>query len=123
MRIKLDENMPHALAEVLRAKGHDTSTVPEEDLIGAGDPAVLREAASESRVLMTFDTDFANIRTYPPGTHGGIVVFRLHDQRWAGLRKPAQRIIESGLLQQLRKGLAIVDETRVRIRRGEKKNG
>jgi hypothetical protein len=30
---------------------------------------------------MTFDLDFADVRHYPPGSHGGIVVFRLHDQR------------------------------------------
>jgi hypothetical protein len=44
------------------------------------------------------------------------VVFRLHDQRWAELEPPARRLIESGLLDRLQSGLAIVDESRVRIR-------
>jgi hypothetical protein len=37
MKIKLDENMPLALAELLRFHGHDCSTVPEEHLSGVED--------------------------------------------------------------------------------------
>ena len=118
MKVKLDENLPRALAELLRANGHDTSTVAEENLRGAADPSILRRATSEGRLLMTFDTDFADIREYPPVTHRGITAFRLHDQRWAMLRHPAQRLLESGLLDALRGGLAVADETRVRIRAG-----
>ena len=29
---------------------------------------------------MTLDVDFANIRTYPPGSHAGMVVLRPHRQ-------------------------------------------
>jgi hypothetical protein len=33
MKIKLDENMPYSLAILLRAAGHNVSTVPEENLL------------------------------------------------------------------------------------------
>lgn len=66
MRIKLDENMPEALAQLLQPAGHEVSTVADEGLSGASDPDVLSTAASEGRLLMTFDTDFADIREYPP---------------------------------------------------------
>ncbi len=71
MKLKLDENLPTALAELLRHAGHDVCTVPEEHLSGADDPPVLTAATGESRVFLTFDTDFADIRKYPPGTHAG----------------------------------------------------
>ena len=116
MKIKLDENLPTALTELLRAAGHDAVTVADEALSGSNDPKVLQVATSESRTLLTFDLDFADIRRYPVGSHAGIVVFRLHDQRWAVLEPPARRLIESGLLDRLQSGLAIVDESRVRIR-------
>ena len=118
MKIKLDENMPHALSELLQGAGHDVTTVPEEALGGAGDPSVLRRATSEERLLMTFDTDFGDIRRYPLGSHAGIVVFRIHDQRWAILQHPARRLIESGILERLHRGLAVVDEVRERLRAG-----
>ncbi len=120
MRVKLDENMPAALAELLRSEGHETSTVSEEGLSGADDPNVLDAAAFEDRLLMTFDTDFADIRTYPPGSHAGIVVFRLSDQRWSVLQEPARSLLDLGVLERLHGGLAIVDETRVRTRRADK---
>ena len=121
MKIKLDENMPRALAALFRSAGHDAVTVPEEDLTGADDPVVVKKAASEERLLITFDTDFADIRNYPIGTHNGIVVFRLHDQRWAALKEPAERLIKSGIFERLHQGLAVVDETRVRLRSGQRK--
>jgi predicted nuclease of predicted toxin-antitoxin system len=120
MKVKLDENLPVALAELLRAGGHDTMTVADEALSGSKDPKVLHVAASESRTLLTFDLDFADIRRYPVGSHAGIVVFRLHDQRWVVLERPARQLIESGLLDRLQSGLAIVDESRVRIRTKER---
>ena len=117
MRIKLDENIPAALGDLLRAAGHEPSTVAEEGLSGASDTNLLRVAGAEGRLLITFDLDFADVRTYPPGSHAGIVVFRLADQRWSVLQAPAGRVVDGGLLDELDGGLAIVDEARVRIRR------
>ena len=116
MKIKLDENLPAALVNLLRVAGHDAMTVSDESLGGGEDPRILHAAASEQRLLMTFDLDFADIRRYPLGSHAGIVVFRLNDQRWAALKGPVRRLIDSGILDRVQGGLAIVDELRVRIR-------
>lgn len=118
MKVKLDENKPAELAHLLANAGHDASTVIDEKLGGSDDRKILKEATAEDRVLMTFDLDFGNIREYPIGTHAGIVVFRLHDQRWAMLEGPALRLVESGVLDLLASGLAVVDENRIRLRRG-----
>jgi hypothetical protein len=42
MRIKLDENIPHRVAELLRGMGHDVDTVLGEDLKGKPDEVVGR---------------------------------------------------------------------------------
>lgn len=120
MKIKLDENMPLSLAILLRAEGHNVATVPEENLSGGGDRQILETAARENRLPMTFDADFGDIRAYPVGSHAGVVVFRLHDQRWASLREPAERLLTSGVLERLERGLAIVDENRIRVRSKKK---
>ena len=80
MKFKLDENMPMDFEVLLRELGHDVASVVDEGLQGEADPPVLRAAAHEGRILLTFDLDFADIRHYPPGTHAGIVVFRLFDR-------------------------------------------
>ena len=120
MKIKLDENLPHDLAKLLRSSRYEVSTVAQENLSRADDLVVFQKASEEDRLLMTFDLGFADIRKFPIGSHGGIVVFRLRDQRWSVMKGPAQRLVESGLLEKLKQGLAIVDETRVRFRSGHK---
>jgi predicted nuclease of predicted toxin-antitoxin system len=117
VKFKLDENMPRDAATRLSDEGYDVETVIGEGLGGERDPPVLKAAADEGRILLTFDLDFADIRQYPPGTHAGIVVFRLQDQRWATLEGPLRRLLAKGGLVDLSNGLAIVDGARVRYRR------
>jgi predicted nuclease of predicted toxin-antitoxin system len=52
MRIKLDENLPADLAELLRAANHDVATLPEERLAGAKDPTVAGAVNREDRLLV-----------------------------------------------------------------------
>lgn len=47
MKIKLDENLPLRLVEILRELGHDVDTVPQEGLVGRCDESVWR-ATQES---------------------------------------------------------------------------
>jgi len=102
-------------------RGFDVSDVIEEGLSGSPDPEVLAAATSEDRVLMTFDADFADVRNYPPGAHGGVVVFLLEDQRWQSLEGPVSRLLASDEFSRLEGGLAIVDERRVRYKRTKKR--
>src|SRR5262249_23712526 len=118
---KLDENMPADLTNWLREHGADVSNIHEEGLVGEDDPPVLEAALNEGRTSLTFDLDFADVRNYPPGTHCGIVVFRLRDQRWKTLERPVSRLFGEGTLEKLKDGLAIVNETRVRWKRAKRK--
>jgi predicted nuclease of predicted toxin-antitoxin system len=77
LRFKLDENMPRDAATWLRGEGHDVTIILDKGLGGEDDPPVLKAATDEDRILITFDLDFADVRQNPPGTHAGIVVFRL----------------------------------------------
>jgi predicted nuclease of predicted toxin-antitoxin system len=120
MKIKLDENLPAALVDLLRSAKFDVTTTIEERLGGAKDPIVTAAVKREGRLFMTYDLDFADIRKHPAGSHAGIVVFRLQDQRWRALEGPARRLVESGLLERLHGRIAILDEVRIRTR-SEKK--
>jgi len=46
--------------------GHDAATVLQQKVGGSDDPSIARICKSENRVLVTADTGFADIRTYPP---------------------------------------------------------
>lgn len=120
MNFKLDENIPLALTQMLKSAGHQAETVYDEHLAGASDAAILQSAVEEKRVLIAFDLDFADVRTYPLENHFGIIVFRLNDQRWRTLCPVAQEIIDKMSSSMLEGALAIVEPGRVRYRRANK---
>ena len=72
MRIKLDENLPVRLVDVLSDLGHDVDSVPMEGLSGKPDEAVWAAARNEGRFLVTQDLDFSDLRRFSPGTHDGV---------------------------------------------------
>jgi predicted nuclease of predicted toxin-antitoxin system len=118
MNIKLDENIPEDAAAIFMAAGYQISTVLDEGLGGKTDPEVATVCKNESKVLITLDTDFANIGAYPPEDYSGIIVLRLANQA-----KPHVLSILTRLLDSLRRKspsghLWIVDEYRIRIRPG-----
>lgn len=76
MKFRLDENLPAELLDDLRATGHETDSVPAEQLTGASDTVLLNRAKSEDRVLLTMDKGVADVRVYPPHLYAGVVLFR-----------------------------------------------
>lgn len=80
MRFKIDENLPVEVADLLRTANYDAITVLEQDLGGAPDSHLLAVCQQEDRILISLDTDFADIRAYPPDEYPGLVVLRLHRQ-------------------------------------------
>ena len=77
MKFKLDENLPVSSTAILTSAGHDVDTVTQEGLIGAPDRDVVTAATAAGRILISLDRGLGDIRTYPPGSHAGIVVLRL----------------------------------------------
>lgn len=80
MRLLVDENMSRLTVSLLRASGHDVLWVREERP-SSPDPDVLEWATRESRLLITFDTDFGEInqRDGNPAPFG-IILFRIAEE-------------------------------------------
>ena len=62
---------------------------------GTADSDVASACLREERVLLTQDTDFADIRMYPPGEYPGTVVFRLPGQSRDDLLEIGAMLIET----------------------------
>lgn len=77
MRIKLDENLPEGLVEILASLGHDVDNVRMEGIAGRDDDFVWSAAQEDRRFLITQDLDFSDLRQFSPGTHHGILLVRL----------------------------------------------
>ena len=115
-RFKLDENLPRDAEALLRNAGHEADNALEEGLGGSTDAQVLDACRSGSRVLVTFDLDFANIRLYPPASHPGIWVLRPATQSvesTLALLRAALGLLDKEVTQNR---LWIIEEGRVRIR-------
>ena len=116
MKFKLDENLPIEAAELLREAGHNAVTVLEQNMGGEPDPDVAAVYQHEGRTLVTFNTDFADIRAYPPEEYAGLLVFRLQQQDKLHVLGVFRRLLPLLNEKTLQGQLWIVEEERVRTR-------
>jgi predicted nuclease of predicted toxin-antitoxin system len=117
LKIKLDENLPTALAHTLRRLGHDVETVPEEGLAGRADGRIWRAAQEEQRFLITQDLDFSDIRLYRPGSHHGLLLVRLRDPGRLALTAVVREVFVSQDVADWHGCLIIVTERKLRVHR------
>lgn len=87
----------------------------EQKMGGERDPNVAEVCRNERRVLVTLDTDFANIQEYRPSEYPGIVVFRLGQQGKRHILAVAKRWVSLLKKEEVSRRLWVVDEVRVRI--------
>ena len=117
MKIKLDENMPAALADSLRSLGHDVFTVPDEGLSGFADPDIWAAAQQESRFLVTQDLDFSNIQQFAPGSHSGILLVRLRAPGRLALAQAVARLFATEQVESWQGCFVVLTERKLRIHR------
>jgi len=116
MKFKVDENLPIEVADSLRQAGYDAASVPEQRLEGSPDPDIAYVCQQEGRALITLDTDFADIRAYPPEQFPGLIVLRLRRQDKLHVLETLGRLTPVLSSEPLEHLLWIVDETHIRIR-------
>jgi predicted nuclease of predicted toxin-antitoxin system len=117
MRIKLDENLPQRLDPALASLGHDVDTVVREGLQGSEDEKLWPEVQAARRFLITRDLDFSDERRFPPGTHAGILVLRLSDDRSQAVAERLAAVFASESIETWSGCLVIVTDHKVRVRR------
>jgi len=115
MNLKLDENLDVRLAVILRQAGHEVATVRDQGLAGSDDQTLYRHCASEARILVTLDLDFANVLRYPPESGSGVIVLRGQDDLLPTLRNLTRTLVGALSAGNPTGQLWIVEAGRVRI--------
>jgi len=118
MRFLVDANLTLSVAPLIRALGHEAIDVREIAMGNADDSVIARHARKNAFCLITRDKDFGDIRNYPPGDYGGIIVLDLPDdfRTTDVLRLLEVFLSRKEWLQRLPARLAIVEPSRVRFR-------
>lgn len=117
MRIKLDENLPAGLVQLLATLGHDVDTVPAEDIAGEDDDVVWRAAQADGRFLVTQDLDFSDARKYAPGTHHGLLLVRLPQPGRIALQDRVTSLFRTEAVDTWSGCMVTATPTKVRIKR------
>jgi predicted nuclease of predicted toxin-antitoxin system len=117
LKIKLDEDLPKAVAESVRREVPDTLTVLDEGLSGVLDPSLWKTVQREKRFLITGDKAFADIRRYPPGTHAGVLLLRPDENGILQMKGLIQDVLNLGDLESLEGCIAVATPGRLRVRR------
>jgi predicted nuclease of predicted toxin-antitoxin system len=117
LKIKVDEDLPKAVAESIRRVIPDTLTVVDEGLSGILDPGLWDTAQGEGRFLITGDKAFANIRKYPPGTHHGVLLLRPNENGILQMLKLIDDVLKLSNLEDLSGCIAVASPGRLKVRR------
>ena len=117
MKIKLDENLPIELVELLRVYNHDVATVYVEGLAGSADKTLFEVAQKEHRVILTLDKDFSDVRKYSLGDHAGIIIFRLNNEGKGSIIRYVKNMLANYDLDEFMNALVIASEHKIRVRR------
>ena len=117
-RFLVDEDMPRSTARALRATGHAAEDVRDVGLGGQPDEAIFARAQETDAVLVTADLGFANVLTFPLGTHAGLIVARLPNELPTdAVNAELLRALDDVQGESLRGALVILEVGRTRIRR------
>jgi predicted nuclease of predicted toxin-antitoxin system len=115
-RFIVDEDLPVALAEMLKRKGHWAEHVCQTGLRGADDLTVFKYAQIQKATLVTADKGFSDIRRFPIGSHYGIIVLRLKRRKRDEIMQRFCQALSQVERLSLRGRLIVVTDFKVRIR-------
>lgn len=116
MRFPLDMGVSPQVATWLLGEGYDAVHLREQGLQRLEDPGIFDKAASEGRVLITCDLDFAEIVALSGRTEVSVVLLRLTSLR---PRRAIDRLnnVLPDSLSALEAGAVVVEDFRTRIRK------
>ncbi len=115
MRFKVDENLPSELVELIRRLKFDARTLFDQSAQGTPDNSIAKMCLENEEVLITLDTGFADIQSYPPQQYKGLIVLKLNHQSKPKVLSVLERAFPEITKLPLSGHLVIVEESRIRI--------
>jgi predicted nuclease of predicted toxin-antitoxin system len=117
VRFLLDMNLPPALADELRAQGHDAVHATVAGFGELSDQEIFRRAAEDRRTVITFDLDFGDIAALGNDPATSVILLRLKLTRPSYLRDRLRIAIAQSGAALSAGAIVVVEDTRIRVRR------
>jgi predicted nuclease of predicted toxin-antitoxin system len=119
LHLLLDQNIPQEIAVWLRGKlpNWRVTHAKEAGLDGRPDPEVFRWAQTNQAIIISYDEDFADTRSFPLGTHHGIVRLRVWPTTVEMTPWAIERLLAQVQPADLPGSLVIIDRQKIRLRR------
>ena len=121
LTVLLDQNVPRAIAHWLRARRAQWTIYHTSDvaLSGCPDQEVFAWAQQRQAVILTFEEDFADQRSFPIGSHAGIIRLRIWPTTIEETQAALERLLDEVPDAELARALVIIDRDSMRIRHGQ----
>ncbi|MEN9216490.1 MAG: DUF5615 family PIN-like protein [Gloeomargarita sp. HHBFW_bins_162] len=118
MKFLIDEDCPLSLVRLLTARGHEVIHVKTSGLSGLKDVDLFTLAQKEQRIIISRDLGWANILTYPPNTHVGLIILRMPFRAIATeVYQTLEHFIDQVDLSEVIGAIVIVEPNKFRIRK------
>ena len=124
-RLLLDKNVPQECVGWLRIfrPGWEVWHVNQTKLAGCSDAEVFQWAQARQAIVVSYDEDFADTRSFPLGAHHGIIRLRVWPTTTEMTISALQRVFQTVPEFDLQDSLVIVDNKKIRLRRNKRPAG
>lgn len=116
-RLLLDQNLSPLTTSFLRELGYDVTDTRELRIPSASDSSILEIAKQQNRIVLTFDSDFADVREFPIGSHPGVIRLKVIPQTVEVLHPILLKFLQALETENIHGCVVIIDNWRVRIKR------
>ena len=116
-QVKIDEDLPRQIADLVAARGYDAATVIGQGWQGVSDDELWPRVQDEGRWLITADKGFADLRLHPAGSHAGVILLRAPEESRRAYLELAAIAVDRLKLDELAGAVVVVTYRGVRIRR------
>ncbi len=120
LAVLLDQNVPREVSRWLLGLRPSwiVRHVSEVGLDGKSDREIFEWAQKHETLIVTFDEDFADQRSFPVGQHHGIIRLRVWPTTVEEIRNGLTRLLDEVRDGDMRGALVIIDRVRIRLRLG-----
>ena len=118
LKVLLDQNVPQVVGVWLQGlkSSWEVNHVSLVGLEGRTDSDIFEWAQENGHIIITFDEDFADQRSFPVGQHHGIIRLRVWPTTIEETQNALGRLLEQTDESELSGALVIVGQTHIRVR-------